>query len=131
MKRFLFATLLCAIGHCAYGADADGDGLLDVIDVAGFDANASGNVGFQGRGIQDIDGTNLLANAKELDLGRNQITGLESGDFQGLSNLQELNRCEQLRRLIIARFVSSRPSAIEPGACRWLATNRCDFANFN
>ena len=36
MKRFLLATLLCAIGHCAYGADTDGDGLLDVIDVPGL-----------------------------------------------------------------------------------------------
>ena len=61
MKRFLIATLLCAIGHCAYGADTDGDGLLDLIDVAGFDANASGDVAFNGRGIQDVDGARSLS----------------------------------------------------------------------
>jgi hypothetical protein len=33
MKRFLFATRLFAIGHCANGADTDGDGLLDLFDV--------------------------------------------------------------------------------------------------
>jgi hypothetical protein len=53
MKRFLFATLLCAIGHCAYGADTDGDGLLDLIDVAGFNANASGDVEFELRSQHD------------------------------------------------------------------------------
>ena len=91
MKRFLFATLLCAIGHCAFGADTDGDGLLDLIDVAGFNPNASGDVVFQDRRIQDLDGANLLANATSLYLGDNQITSLESGDFQGLSNLQSLD----------------------------------------
>ena len=90
MKRFLFATLLCAIGHCAYGADTDGDGLLDLIDVPGFDPNASGGVEFFGLGIQDLDGANLLTNATSLDLWVNQITSIEQGDFQGLSNLQGL-----------------------------------------
>ena len=91
MKRFLFATLLCAIGHCAYGADTDGDGLLDLIDVPGFNPNASGYVQFNGRSIQDLDGANLLSNATELDLIFNQITSIENGDFQGLSNLQALS----------------------------------------
>ena len=91
MKRFLLATLLCAIGHCAYGADTDGDGLLDLIDVPGFNPNASGDVYFDGRSIQDLDGANLLTNATALDLYCNQITSLENGDFQGLSNLQALD----------------------------------------
>jgi Leucine-rich repeat (LRR) protein len=91
MNRFLFATLLCAIGHCALSADTDGDGLLDVIDVAGFDANASGEVVFGGRGIQDLDGANLLANATSLHLFNNRITSLENGNFQGLTNLQTLD----------------------------------------
>ena len=38
--------------------DTDGDGLLDVLDVAGFDANASGDYSFLGgRGIEDLDGS--------------------------------------------------------------------------
>jgi Leucine-rich repeat (LRR) protein len=90
MKRFLFATLLCAIGNCALGADTDGDGLLDLIDVPGFNPNASGDVDFSNRGIQDLDGANLLTNATMLFLGGNQITSIENGDFQGLSNLHYL-----------------------------------------
>lgn len=91
LKRFLFATLLCAIGHCALAADIDGDGLLDLIEVSGFDPNASGNVSFPSRGIQDLDGANLLVNATLLNLIGNQITSLENGDFQGLENLQSLD----------------------------------------
>jgi insulin-like growth factor-binding protein complex acid labile subunit len=94
MKRCLFAMLLCAIGHCAYGADTDGDGLLDLIDVPGFNPNASGDVSFEDRRIQDLDGANLLTNATTLYLYRNQITSIESGDFQGLSNLQRLDLWE-------------------------------------
>jgi Leucine-rich repeat (LRR) protein len=90
MKRFLFATLLCAIGHFAYGADTDGDGLLDLIDVPGFNPNANGDVEFNRRGIQDLDGANLLINATGLALWENQITNLKNGDFQGLNNLQRL-----------------------------------------
>jgi hypothetical protein len=74
MRRFLITTLLCAIGPYTFGADTDGDGLLDVIDVAGFDANASGVVGFDRFRIQDLDGANLLADATSLGLGLNQIT---------------------------------------------------------
>ena len=84
MKRFLFATLLCAIGHYAYGADTDGDGLLDLIDVPGFNRNASGDGFFGSLGIQDLDGANLLTNATELTLYDNLVTSLENGDFQGL-----------------------------------------------
>jgi insulin-like growth factor-binding protein complex acid labile subunit len=93
MKRFLFAALLCSIGHCAYGADTDGDGLLDLIDVPGFNPNASGDVEFYGRNIQDLDGANLLTNATGLILGAggNRVTSLENGDFHGLSNLQRLD----------------------------------------
>jgi Leucine-rich repeat (LRR) protein len=91
MKRFLFATILCAIGHCALGADTDGDGLLDLIDVPGFNPNASGEVDFVNRGIQDLDGAKLLTNATRLNLRTNQITSIETGDFQGLNDLQTLS----------------------------------------
>ena len=110
MKRFLFATLLCAIGHCAYGADTDGDGLLDLIDVPGFNPNASGDVYFNGRSIQDLDGANLLTNATTLYLNGNQITSLENGDFQGLSNLQALYLVAIKSRA--SRAETSRGSAI-------------------
>jgi hypothetical protein len=90
MKQFLFATLLCAIGHCALGADTDGDGRLDLVDVPSFNPNATGILDFFGMMIQDLDGANQLTNAQELLLHDNQITGLENGDFQGLSNLQTL-----------------------------------------
>ena len=42
------------------------------------------------RSIQDLDGANLLTNATVLELWVNQITSIEQGDFQGLSNLQGL-----------------------------------------
>ncbi len=70
--------------------DTDGDGLLDLLDVPGFDPNASGTGDFAGWGIQDLDGANLLTNLHELHLNVNQITSLESGDFGALNNLQSL-----------------------------------------
>ena len=65
-------------------------GLLDLIDVPGFDPNASGSRTSATDGIQDLDGANLLTNLQSLDLGGNQITSIESGDFEGLANLQTL-----------------------------------------
>jgi Leucine-rich repeat (LRR) protein len=91
MNRFVLATLLCTIGHCALGADTDGDGLLDLIDVPGFEANASGQLQFFSKGIQDLDGARLLTNARVLNLNGNQIRSIEQQDFEGLSNLLELH----------------------------------------
>jgi hypothetical protein len=68
MKHLLLATLLYGIGHCAFGADTDGDGLLDLIDVPGFDPSASGDVDYSSVGIEDLDGANLLTNATGLSL---------------------------------------------------------------
>jgi Leucine-rich repeat (LRR) protein len=90
MNRFLFATLLCTVGHFAFGADTDGDGLLDLIDVPGFNPNVSGEADFVNSGIQDLDGAKLLTNATGLNLRTNQITSIENGDFEGLNNLQTL-----------------------------------------
>ena len=75
----------------ASAADTDGDGLLDLIDVSAFDPNATGWGDFSDRGIEDLDGANLLTNLESLDLGLNRITSLESGDFDGLTNLGELS----------------------------------------
>jgi Leucine-rich repeat (LRR) protein len=90
MKRLVFATLLCAIAHSPCGADTDGDGLLDLVDIPGFDPNAEGTVTFYDRDIEDLDGAHLLTSATHLQLNRNQVTSIEQGDFQGLTNLRSL-----------------------------------------
>src|SRR6056297_333875 len=71
--------------------DTDGDGLLDLIDVPGFNPNQSGAAQFTNRGIEDLDGANQLANLQTLHLWENQITSIEEGDFAGLENLRTLS----------------------------------------
>lgn len=72
--------------------DTDGDGLLDLIDVPGFDSSASGPARYNHRGIQDLDGANLLTNGNDrIELIGNEITGIEAGDFQHLNNLNTLH----------------------------------------
>ena len=66
---------LCVV-PAAQAVDTDGDGLLDLLDVPGFDPNATGEVHFKERGIQDLDGASLLTNVNELGLIKNQITQL-------------------------------------------------------
>ena len=71
----------------------DNDGLLDVGEAPGFPAEpavATGELSFGRRNIQDLDGTRLLANLKELDLSGNDVTSIEPGDFEGLVSLQRL-----------------------------------------
>jgi hypothetical protein len=75
----------------ASAVDTDVDGLLDLLDVPGFDPSANGDADFRRRGIQDLDGANQLTNLQRLDLDSNHITSLESGDFEGLANLQTLD----------------------------------------
>ena len=70
--------------------DTDGDGLLDLIDVPGFDPNQTGRGYYNSLGIQDLDGANLLVNLESLSLSNNEITSIESGDFYGLTNLVSL-----------------------------------------
>ena len=94
--------------------DTDGDGLLDLLDVPGFNPSASGEVNFNQRGIEDLDGANLLINLRTLDLGYvpftgNQITSIERGDFEGLTNLQTL------------RLGANQITSIESGAFEGLA----------
>ena len=96
MRNLCLSTLLVAIAiaasfliSTARAVDTDGDGLLDLLDVPGF--NPSLRTGrYSNRGIEDLDGANLLTNLQRLELDHNQITSLESGDFQGLTNLQTL-----------------------------------------
>ena len=90
--------LLVSVGHMAVmtpravaEVDTDGDGLLDVLDVRGFDPNASGSVFFNGRYIEDLDGANQLTEVQHLALGENRITSIERGDFSGLTNLLSLS----------------------------------------
>ena len=58
----------------APAVDTDGDGLLDLIDVAGSDPSATGTVVFTNLGIEDLDGANLLTNARLLSLWNHRIT---------------------------------------------------------
>lgn len=72
-------------------ADTDGDGLLDLVDVPGFDPNVWGAKGYNDLGIQDLDGANLLTNVDGLYLRQNRVTSIESGDFEGVPQLQTLD----------------------------------------
>ncbi len=91
MQRLFVAFLLCALAQPAFAVDTDGDGLLDLIDVPGFDPGATGDVGFCDCGIEDLDGASLLTGATSLGLPTNRIGSIEKGDFQGLANLQGLS----------------------------------------
>ncbi|MEZ6097981.1 MAG: leucine-rich repeat domain-containing protein [Pirellulaceae bacterium] len=108
-----FLVLLSLLLSCpAFAVDTDGDGLLDLIDVPGFNPSAAGVVSFQRLGIEDLDGANLLTEAHtlllsdnrlatvpdhafdrlvQLGLSNNQLTHLEKGDFTGLTNLPVLD----------------------------------------
>ena len=73
----------------ARATDTDGDGLFDVIDMTGFDPTES-SIDLSGRGIEDLDGLNLLTNAQVLNLNFNRVSSIERGDFDGLNILLEL-----------------------------------------
>ena len=70
----LVAHLLIVASNVGAQVDTDRDGLLDLMDVRGFDPDAVGG-NYQGLGIQDLDGANLLTNLLRLDLRDNPITG--------------------------------------------------------
>ena len=76
MLLILFASLVCVSPTFAQ-VDTDGDGLLDLMDVPGFNPNAS-EVYYVRKRIQDLDGAGQLTNAIWLDLYGNQIRSLES-----------------------------------------------------
>ena len=93
----LWVAISLSVTSVAIAVDTDGDGLLDLMDVPGFDPNASGVANFWGRGIEDLDGVNQLNSRflHRIDLGGNEftsngITSIESGDFAGMDNLEEL-----------------------------------------
>ncbi len=79
------------LAQTAPAQDTDGDGLLDLIDVNGFDASLAGEVRFQASMIEDLDGMSQLTNAAHIFLSRNRIASIERGDLAGLSNLQTLD----------------------------------------
>ncbi len=68
------------------------DGLLDFVHVPGFSANAGGDSSFSSCGVQDLDAANLLIRANTLDLRRNQMTSLASGDSEGLQLTRRSDR---------------------------------------
>ena len=98
--RMAFLAVVAAVllVACSNSASAqafvnDNDGLLDVGEAPGFPADpmaATGELSLDYRGIQDLDGTSLLTNLQTLDLSYNDITSIEAGDFDGLTNLQSL-----------------------------------------
>lgn len=91
VRTFFWLMLLFISTQDAYAQiDTDGDGLLDLVDVPGFDPNQSGLAHFSFREIEDLDGASRLRNLGGLVLYDNAITSIESGDFEGLSNLQTL-----------------------------------------
>ena len=69
--------------------DADGDGLLDLVDHPSFDSNLGGDLSFVS--IEDLDGANQLTRSISLSFYDNQITSVEAGDFEGLYRLQTLD----------------------------------------
>lgn len=91
VTRSILTLLLCFECRLMLAADVDGDGLLDLMEVSGFDPNASEIVYHDRRGIQDLDGAALLTNATWLYLESNQITSIENRDFQGLANLVSID----------------------------------------
>ncbi|MEZ6102610.1 MAG: leucine-rich repeat domain-containing protein [Pirellulaceae bacterium] len=91
MRLFLVLAFVSLLYGRAFAIDTDGDGLLDLMDVPGFDPNQSGALSFVGQGIQDLAGLSLLTNATNLDLSNNEIANIDSGDFNGLCNLRGLH----------------------------------------
>ena len=91
ISRAVVFAILLGWGAHATAVDTDGDGLLDLIDVPGFDPAQTGIGSFNRQQIQDLDGAALLKNLETLSLRLNPITSLEAGDFQGLGNLQTLD----------------------------------------
>lgn len=87
IRAFIF-VLLAAFASTALAFDTDGDGLLDVLDVPEFGLRRQS---YRSLGIEDLDGANLLNREEWLDFDGNFITGIESGDFAGLSNLGRLH----------------------------------------
>lgn len=73
------------------GQDTDGDGLLDLIDVQGFRPDLHGEASFESRGIEDLDGANLLTGVQSLILSDNLVASIENGDFTGLTDLKSLS----------------------------------------
>ena len=71
--------------------DTDGDGLLDLLDVPGFDPSLTGDLGFYREGIEDLDGANQLTKATDLNLGSNRISNIDAGDFAELADLKWLS----------------------------------------
>ena len=87
--------------------DTDGDGLLDLLDVEEFDPNLGGELRFSNDGIEDLDGANQLSKAINLYFYWNEISSVEVGDFEGLTNLQKLYlRRNQITHLDAGAFAT-------------------------
>lgn len=98
--RLLTAGILLFTTSQAMTADTDGNGLLDLLDAPPFRPEATETRSFGNLGIQDLDGADQLNNLTGLFLWKNEITGIERGDFHGLANLSEVRLDDnQIERL--------------------------------
>lgn len=88
--RYLVCTLLLASTSTVIAQDSDGDGLLDLLDAPRYDTSAIETLNMSALGIQDLDGASQLSpELVVLNLGANQITKVDEGDFAGL-NLEHI-----------------------------------------
>lgn len=102
ISTFCFFFVLSTLAFPVYAQkDTDGDGLLDLEDIAGpppWPPCAP----YCMRGIEDLDGANQLHDLGTLDLSQNSIRAIENGDFKGLTSLATLslwsNRIKSLER---------------------------------
>ena len=123
----LYVLSLLVYAPRAGAVDTDGDGLLDLLDLPGFDPDSSQDIDFWRAGIQDLDGATLLVNTTNLSLEGNEISSIELGDFAGLGNLQTLDLADNrisriepraftgLGSLQTLDLAANRISRIEPG----------------
>lgn len=92
-RRSLIIFLACVVplGTSSFAfADSDLDGLLDLVDVGGFDPDATERLSFTARGIEDLDGADQLTQLQILGLGFNAIESIDRDDFVGLDSLRYL-----------------------------------------
>ena len=85
-----FITVLATAATAVAQTDTDGDGLLDVLDVDGFDPDASDSANLDDKGIEDLDGVSQLTKASQINLNGNKLTVIDDGEFDGLTSLEEL-----------------------------------------
>ncbi|MCP4189022.1 MAG: hypothetical protein GY768_00175 [Planctomycetaceae bacterium] len=72
-RLHLLACFIILLFVAPVAKAADGDGLLDLMDLPGFPERGSS---YESLGVKDLDGANQLSSLTELCLDDNQITEL-------------------------------------------------------